>query len=365
VQRTYLEPNNINFSFDSMKDKTYSLERYHGISSRHECPNCGDKRSFTYYVDEDGNILDKSVGRCNHESECGYNYTPKQWFKDNPTDYDRPAKMQYRFNRVHPGSIIHEPQKEPDYINPNFLIKSVSYDSMLVCYLCGLFSKETIQRVWNDYGVGATKDQSVIYWQIDINGNVRTGKVVKYNGETGHRIKDGTGVNWIHAIMKKKNLLSDSFNLVQCLFGEHLLKMYPNKPVALVEAEKTALVCSMVYPDYNWLATGGKSQLSFDKMKVLSGRKVIAFPDIDGFGYWQDKAKDLERHGLNINVSDYLQSVATDEDRKNKIDIADLILKEKETTPESELMLNRMIVANPFVHKLVKNLGLEVVRCAS
>ena len=40
--------------------------------SRHTCPNCGDKRSFTYYVDESGTPLHPSVGRCNHESSCGY-----------------------------------------------------------------------------------------------------------------------------------------------------------------------------------------------------------------------------------------------------------------------------------------------------
>ncbi len=48
-----------------------------------------------------------------------------------------------------------------------------------------------------DYALGATKDGSVIYWQIDTKGKVRTGKVMKYDPNSGHRIKNGGGINWI------------------------------------------------------------------------------------------------------------------------------------------------------------------------
>lgn len=62
----------------------YSLQKYKGTSTRHTCPNCGDRRSFAYYVDESGTPLHPSVGRCNHESGCGYHYTPRQYFHDHP-----------------------------------------------------------------------------------------------------------------------------------------------------------------------------------------------------------------------------------------------------------------------------------------
>lgn len=62
----------------------YALQKYKGTATRHTCPNCGDKRSFTYYVDESGTPLHTSVGRCNHESSCGYHYTPKEYFHDHP-----------------------------------------------------------------------------------------------------------------------------------------------------------------------------------------------------------------------------------------------------------------------------------------
>ncbi len=62
----------------------YSLQKYASPASRHVCPNCGDKHSFCLYVDEAGHALASNVGRCNHESSCGYHYTPKEYFRDHP-----------------------------------------------------------------------------------------------------------------------------------------------------------------------------------------------------------------------------------------------------------------------------------------
>ena len=193
---------------------------------------------------------------------------------------------------------------------------------------------------------------------------------MKYDPDTGHRVKDGGGINWIHAIMKKQGLLPDDYHLVQCLFGEHLLKMYPTKVVALVESEKSALIASAVYPDYIWLATGGKSQLSIDKLKVLQGRTVVMFPDVDGFEYWNNKAKEVEAIGCKVVVSDLLEKNATDEDRANKIDIADWLIRclsestvteVKTAITETEKILQAMIEANPALQLLIDTFDLELV----
>ena len=77
---------------------------------------------------------------------------------------------------------------------------------------------------------------AAVFWQIDINGQVRTGKVMCYNAETGHRVKGPQAfVSWAHSELK----LHD-FRLKQCLFGEHLLKN-SSSPVMLVESEKPLL----------------------------------------------------------------------------------------------------------------------------
>jgi len=119
--------------------------------------------------------------------------------------------------------------------------------------------------------------------------------------------------------------LPDDWTLTQCLFGEHLLKQYPFKNVAIVESEKTALICSSFWNEYIWLATGGKSQLN-DRLQVLKGRKVVAFPDVDGYQEWKEKLSKI--NGLEISVSDILENSASEEDRINHVDIADLLIRQ-------------------------------------
>ena len=341
------------------------LVKYSGRDSRHQCPKCGDPHSFAYYLDGNtGQPIDKTVGRCNHESSCGYHYTPKQFFIDNPTERERHKEVMVQ-------SLSPRQKKEIGYIPFSYVERSVSYNSSFVHFLCGLFDRYSlespiIERLMQDYALGATKDGSVIYWQIDTKGRVRTGKVMKYNPETGHRIKDAGGINWVHAIMKKQKLLPDDYNLVQCLFGEHLLRIYPDRVVALVESEKSALIGAGVFPEYVWLATGGKSQLSTDKLKILKGRTVIMFPDVDGFEYWTSKAKEVESIGCKVIVSDLLEKNATEEDRENKIDIADWLISHlqmqirQEETPKPDVM-QRLIESNPIFELLVREFNLQFI----
>ena len=119
-------------------------------------------------------------------------------------------------------------------------------------------------------------------------------------------------------------MLPKEWELTQCLFGEHLLAAHPDKPVALVESEKTAVICAGLMPKYLWLATGGKSQLNPERLAVLTNRKVIAFPDVDAFDEWSRKLSDST---LDITVSPLLQQEATPEDLANHIDIADWLIR--------------------------------------
>ena len=343
------------------------LEKYNGRKSRHKCPKCEDNFSFAYYLDGNTNqIINKSVGRCNHESSCGYHYTPKQFFIDNPTIKE---SLQVR-SRATCVKVIEKPIGTIPF---KYVVKSASYKNDFIYFLCGLIDRyslesPTIERLMNDYALGSAKDGSIIYWQIDIQGRVRTGKVMKYNRNTGKRIKDISGINWVHSLMKKQGILPEDYNLQQCLFGEHLLKMYPNKTIALVEAEKSALIGSVCFPEYTWLATGGKSQLSIDKLKVLKGRTVIMFPDVDGYEQWKKKAEELESVGINAIVSDVLEKNSTPEDRNNKIDLADWLIRDlrgheaqKELT-KNEQILRTMEEINPAIKSLMDVFSLQLIQ---
>ena len=304
----------------------YHLEKYHTKASRHECPNCHDRHSFTYYVNDNGEPLDPACGRCNHESSCGYHYTPAQYFHDHPLirTTARPfiPKMQ----------PITRPPLPLCTLPFSYVRQSASYNSTFVRFLCSLFDRgtldsPTVRRLGELYALGATHDKDVIFWQIDIRGRVRSGKIMRY-GADGHRVKDGGGTNWVHSKLMKAGRLPPDWQLTQCLFGEHLLNWPGNrdKVVALVESEKSALIGAACFPDYVWLATGGKSQLAIDKMKVLSGRTVILFPDVDGYQDWTERARDFLF--CKATVSDILEKNATDEERAAKIDIADWLIRQ-------------------------------------
>ncbi len=309
----------------------YSLQPYEGPGSRFTCPACGEKRCFTRYVDENGDWLDEAVGRCNHESSCGYHYTPKQFFADHPT-----ARPDWKDNffRIPQPTIKTTVKKQLWTIGTDIVKSSVNpaIDSDFTAFLTGLIGRENTGKIVKEYLIGVTKSRDVIFYQIDTEGRCRTGKIMKYDRQTGHRIKDekvGGKITWVHSILKQSAdpllRLPDRWELTQCLFGEHLLKRYPSRPVALVESEKTAVICSSFWPEYIWLATGGKSQLN-DRLQVLKGRRVVAFPDVDGYLEWKEKLSRVR--GLDIVVSDVLEKEATFEDRANHVDIADLLIRQ-------------------------------------
>ena len=195
-----------------------------------------------------------------------------------------------------------------------------------------------------------------------------------YNPETGKRIKNCDGaVNWVHSQLKKSGELPDSWELSQCLFGEHLLLRRPEATVCLVESEKTAIICSGVMPEYVWLATGGKQNFKAEKCECLKGRKVILYPDLGAFEDWKNKGETIARSvGFSLSVSDVLERIATPEDRESGFDIADYVIKQLRTGVRSntggqtrvlpltweEKILQQMSARNPAVLQLIDALDL-------
>ena len=360
--------------------KNYSLQTYKGVATRHACPNCGDKRSFAYYVDEENMPLHPSVGRCNHESSCGYHYTPKQYFQDHPECHTSNASSFDGQKRD--AKSRSTPTKPPKpttigYVPIHYVEKSKSVQSNFFCFLSTLLgnyygskSQEVLNRLLDEYRLGATREGAVIFWQIDKNSNVRTGKVMQYNSEDGHRIKteQGASINWIHSILRKQKVLSEDWQLSQCLFGEHLLSLYPDKVVVLVESEKSAIIGSAIFPDYVWLATGGKSQMKEDKLRVLGGRTVLLFPDADGYTEWKQRAESMTY--CKAIVSDLIEKHATPKQKADHIDIADWIIFQIQEGKlmstanhlvEAEKILQQMIKKNPLLQKLIDELDLVLV----
>ena len=94
----------------------------------------------------------------------------------------------------------------------------------------------------------------------------------------------------------------------------------------------------------------------------------MLFPDVDGFKSWSEKAKQMTF--CNAIVSDLLEKNATDEERANKIDIADWIIrylsentitKVRKDLSDAEKTLQAMTEKNPALHLLFDTFNLELV----
>ena len=345
------------------------LQKYKGISTRHTCPECGQKQSFTLYLDGKNNApIHSKVGKCNRESKCGYHYTPKQFYNDNPSISIDTTSLNGCWDKSKP--IV--PLIPPGTIPFSFVERSVSYKSYFVRFLCEILTDEQIQAIGENYALGATKTSEVIFWQIDIQGKVRTGKIMQYNPDTGRRLKHESGaIDWVHNKLKKIGTLPEDFNLKQCFFGEHLLKVNLEKTIAIVESEKSALIASAFFPDLIWLAAGNLNGLSIEKSQVLKSRNVILFPDLGAYEKWNEKAILIGKQcNCKISVSTLLEDIATPEAKANGLDVADFMIEQLSKTKAEPVLeiqshfsptLQSMLEINPALFSLMDRLNLEEI----
>jgi hypothetical protein len=338
-----------------MENYRFHLQKYRP-GSKTCCPACGRKQCFTRYVDDEGIVtFPDNVGICDHINSCGYHYAPKAYFNDHP-DVDSSSGMD-RFQ------VIPSRRKPVEPVSPSYISRDIMEQTMtsyetnpLFLYLSGIWGKAKTGQLMTRYNVGTSKKWggSAVFWQVDIAGNVRTGKIMLYDSCTGHRVKEPHSyVGWVHSELK----LPD-FHLKQCLFGEHLLAKSPTMPIGIVESEKTAIICSAFVPDILWLATGGMNGcFNAETMSVLRDRNVTLFPDLGAYEIWSQKASILSGICQRVVVSDLLEKNATDEQRSRGLDLSDFFLEE----PTKRQILQSMIQRFPVLQQLIDDLELELI----
>ena len=349
-----------------MNGYRFHLQKYRP-GSKTACPECGRKACFTRYIDEEGEIsFPDNVGMCDHINSCGYHYTPKEYFRSNPAVKER-LNGQERFGGTPiaarpPARALPEQKPRISFLPSDWVEQSMRrYDiNPLYRYFTKVMGKENVDKLFSLYRVGTSRrwGGATVFWQIDRNGNVRAGKIMGYDVETGHRIKEPFNhVSWVHSARKIPD-----FRMKQCLFGEHLLSdtsaAMSAKPVAIVESEKTALVAALFIPDFIWLATGGMHGcFNSGAMQVLHGREVVLFPDLKATEEWRQRLPMLESFCRRATCSDMLERIATGAQREAGLDIADFLLMED--TPQ--MILQQMIERNPVLRSLIDAFGLELV----
>lgn len=193
-------------------------------------------------------------------------------------------------------------------------------------YLEEMLGVEAVAKVFTAYKVGALRDGRVVFPQIDAEGKCREAKVVRYY-DCAHRGQEKHDITYLRYVMAAHGQTDNArgYRYKQCLFGLHLLPARPDAVIGLVESEKTALVCSVVMPDYIWVSTGGKGNFSPTTIAPLRGRKILIFPDMDGVSKWEEDIPKLLPNE-RVKVCRWWEGY----DVKPKDDIADLILREIE-----------------------------------
>ncbi len=331
-------------------------------SKKFLCPSCGEKRLVRFIDTMAGEYLPERFGRCDRESNCNYflspypEYAKEVWQKENGINEINKISPQKQF--IFFTERKREPKPEPIYFDFDTFKKTLEPDRYIINgFIQNLFktkypfSPEDVTRVIELYRLGTVahgyKTGAVTFPFVDINSNIRTIQAKKFD-LTEHT--DGRA-DFIHSMIERyckenNKPLPDWLNsylkqdkYVTCLFGEHLLRKYPLNPIALVEAPKTAVICSLYFgfPDVPenliWLAVYNKSSFSLDKLKALQGKDVYVFPDLskDGntFQEWQAKAKEFENDlpETRFIFSDLLENLSSEPDKDNGNDIADFLLK--------------------------------------
>lgn len=265
------------------------------------CPRCG-KKSLVRYVNEEGCVAPMQYGCCDRKNHCGYN--------------------------VRPGNIISNekiPPLPPVSYTPKELVNKEYKKNNLYTYLRKRFGAQQVNRVMQEYEVGSSNHwpNSTIFWFKDSYQRYRGGMIIQY-GIDGKRVRIPFNHNtYVHKAMKMKD-----YNYNMCLFGEHLVPG-SSKTIGIVEAPKTALIASIVWPEYLWIATNGLTTLQPYFLTPLEGRDIVLFPDKqpDEFNdntirikdYWEKKIPDISKICKSVNIFNSLF------DEKEGTDIADLI----------------------------------------
>jgi Domain of unknown function (DUF6371) len=304
----------------------YSLDRK-TPTKLFKCPLCR-KNTFKRYWNNEQNeyFFDIKVGRCNRESNCGYHQSPKQYFEEN--NLESPVFIPNKIQLATADIPL------PTYIDKSSVERAFKRNlpNYFTDYLKKLFKDDLANYLLEKFKISPSNHWkgSSIFWQIDQNHNVRTGKVMLYDAHTGKRVKEPFNhIHWVHSLAKYQD-----FHLKQCLFGLHQIRSDLDKTIGIVESEKTAILLTAIYPKLTWLASGGMN-LSLGNFEPLKDRKIILYPDAGKdnkgngtpFEKWTDKAEILALSGFDVTVSTIIENVATQEQRAKGYDLADYLIK--------------------------------------
>ena len=222
-------------------------------------------------------------------------------------------------------AIVYTPSYH--FIDLDIIKRLQGQRNTFVDFLHTLFDSPKVAASVQRYCIGGDSMCRTIFPNIDTEGRCVGGAVIPYLAN-GHRDKS-KGASNIHAELRRKDKTLPQ-QADQVLFGSHLLRLYPDASVGVVESQKSAVILSIIYPEIVWVATAGMTNFNERLLFPIYDRNVVAYPDVNGVKVWTERAKDLPFK--NIRVSDWWRYAQDD-----KEDITDVVIRaiQQEKTPYS------------------------------
>jgi len=184
-----------------------------------------------------------------------------------------------------------QPRKRQSVFFTDEQVKAYLGHSRLTKHILRYVDEDKAREVFAAYNLGRLDYNTTVYWYTSAKGEHRTYKWAKYSAKGDTLTKKGAdGQARTRFEPPRKGLSID-----RELYGAHLIPKNPGKPVVIVEAEDTAIMCAAAWGnEFIWTASGGT--LSAAHCAPCIGRNVLVMPDFDILA---DSAK-LE--GLNKTI---------------------------------------------------------------
>ena len=259
-----------------------------------------------------------------HDSELCYNRALRQTERPLSIQYLVKACSRHGINLLseryrgkgEPVAINDQPQPKQQNQTTMKTVKPIKQEMMdvtlpagrdilglcpLTDQLLNLFPRDLVLKAIDEYHVGfeyfdtGRLDRSVLYWQVNEDGDILNAKRICYKAG-GHRDKQVPPM----LIWARKP---------QCLYGLHrYTRENRHMPVAIVESEKSALIMSIVKPEFLWMATGSLNNFNEHFLLPVKEAAITAFADTDypsqkgvfkssSFTLWERAAQQMNRDG--------------------------------------------------------------------
>lgn len=327
---------------------------------RSDCPVCGKSAKYSAYMNtKTGELASIEYGMC---SSCQESKRPPDNYIQGESTYVVDDKLGfYEADTVNIKTINHY-HKSDTYFENNFIEG-----------LERRFGEERVKQVVDLYKLGRFYDNGIIFPYFYTDSHLCTAKIMWYDDDL-HRVHEGKKAypkyfhnliytienGWGHYDLNTYDTDDDMndiivpFKLKLCLFGHNQIINDKTKTICLVESEKTAVIMSIVFPEYIWVASGGKTLIQDYKFLFFTGRKCLVFPDLSEddnvYQYWLEKLTYFNRkYGYDFEIVDYYSDFLKNDNElikyckcEGKFDIADFVIDFNTNNEYTKFIKNKL-----------------------